>query len=89
MLEQGKRIGVWTQLATRTNYSTEVYDLFQQAAADMEQAGLSSAPCTSTRELKSLMSGWQKVVASAQLQILYHALCKWLSMSLKFRRLSG
>lgn len=36
---QGKRIGVWTQLATRTNYSTDIYNLFEQAAADMEQAG--------------------------------------------------
>lgn len=38
-LRQGKRIGVWTQLATRTNYSTNIYSLFEQAAADMEQAG--------------------------------------------------
>jgi hypothetical protein len=36
---QGKRIGVWNQVATRTNYSTGIYNLFEQAAADMEQAG--------------------------------------------------
>ena len=36
---QGKKIGVWTQLATRTGYTPEILDLFEQAAIDMEDAG--------------------------------------------------
>lgn len=36
---QGKKIGVWTQLATRKGYDPEIYAIFEQAAADMEMGG--------------------------------------------------